>query len=910
MPLQGRRALRLALWGLGASIAAYLIGVNVLLNTALGPGLVNLRPRSARLDWDSAWTLWPGHLSVRGLEIQGHQRSRAWSVSIARASGRWSPLSLLARHLDFTEVQAEGVVTRIRRVPYTPAPGTTPRGAPIGPPLPGRLRTWRFSFDVAKAERVGVIDLFGLVIDCAGGEASGRFSFQLAGDRAVEGAKGRCRGATLRAGGREIARGLEIDATADIAPYSPRQHPGVQGFDFLSGTLEARGSADLASLMARAGEAALDAAAPALAKPADAVLDLKIAEGAFSPGSFVRVGSTNAAQVLELSVGGEPAATRVHVSAPSLRIAAPEDASRAVIESGAIDFAGSTPERRVSRLFSVTRTLKSEGRLEGIGLRGTLTAADPRVDLETPRLALKVGATRLTGTVDLAALLERQLWVEGLIVEGLSVSWIVPANAPASDAKSPWPWAMALYDARFPGVKELVVNRERFRGPFDVAVSAGLSPAEGFEVGSLQIAAPRLVIDSGERTVSRDAKLDLYLKLAPVLFGLTSGKQALATTSGRLRLGGRFESIGMLGRFLARVPWLRVEGGGDLDADVSVRDGRLLPGSRLRVARGKFQARILNSRARGQATLAAAVTDGTPPRAAIDIVFPAYEMADADGEAAYLRGRGLRIEMSSGELDLTKVVEDLKARVTASGAEIPDLTVYNAYLPAGAGLAVRGGHGNLDLRLDLDQAAGTSDGSIQLASPDAEIEFADVLLQGRLTVASKMRSSDLEKRRFDISGTEMRLEDVAFHEIGGEASPENQGWWARLVLASGEVDWQRPMTLDARADVRMKDSGFLLSLASRRKRFLSWFKGVLDEQDVVATAQVKVGGGWIVIDPLRAEGGKLEVRARMRLAKAKRRIDLFVRHGALAAGLELRDGARDIKLLRPEAWYDSRAGFD
>jgi len=904
-----RRAVRLGLWGLGALVGAYLIGVNVLLNTPLGPLLVNLRPRSAHLDWRSAWTFFPGHLTVRGLDIRGQSRSRAWSVTIDRASGRWSPLALLARRLDWSEVEAEGVATRIRRVPYTPPPGAKPSGAPVGPPLPGQLRTWRFSFDVAKATQVGIIDLFGLVIDCAGGEASGRFSFQLAGDRAVEGAQGHCSAAALRAGGREIARGLEIEATADIAPYSPRQHPGVAGFDFLSGTLKARGTADIASLMARAGEAALDAAAPALDKQAEAVVDLKIAEGAFSPGSLVRVGSTGAAQVLELSVGGEPASMQVHLSAPSLHIAAPGD-THAVIESGPIDFAGSTPERRVSRLFSVTRTLKSEGRLQGIGLRGSLTAADPRVDFETPRLALKASASRLTGTIDLAALLEQQLWVEGLVVEGLSASWIVPPDAPASEAKSEWPWAAALYDARFPGVQELVVNRERFRGPFDVALSAGLSPAEGFEVGSLQVAAPKLVIDSGDRAVSRDAKLDLYLQIAPVLFGLTSAKEALATTSGRLRLSGRFESIGILGRFLARVPWLRVEGGGDLDADVSVRDGRLLPGSRLRVGRGRFQAKILNSLARGQATLAATVTAGAPPRASIDVVFPSYEMADADGEAAYLRGRGLRIELGSGELDLTKVVEDLKARVTAKGAEIPDLTVYNAYLPAGAGLAVRGGHGNLDLRLDLDQAAGTSNGSIEMSAPDAVIEFADVLLVGKLAVASKMHSSDLEKHRFDVSGTEMRLEDVSFHEIGGEASPENQGWWARLVLASGEVDWQRPMTLDARADVRMKDSGFLLSLASRRKRFLSWFKGVLDEQDVVATAQVKVGGGSIVIDPLRAEGGKLEVRARMRLAKASRRIDLFVRHGHLAAGLELRGGERDIKLLRPEAWYDSRAGFD
>jgi hypothetical protein len=131
-----------------------------------------------------------------------------------------------------------------------------------------------------------------------------------------------------------------------------------------------------------------------------------------------------------------------------------------------------------------------------------------------------------------------------------------------------------------------------------------------------------------------------------------------------------------------------------------------------------------------------------------------------------------------------------------------------------------------------------------------------------------------------------------------------------IDLASGQFDWQRPMTLGARVDLRMRDSGFLLSLASRKKRFLSWFKNVLDEQDVVATGQVALGGGAITIDPLVAQGGNVDLRCRVRMSKSTRRIDLFVRHGHLAAGLELRDGKRDLKLLRPEAWYESREGFD
>jgi hypothetical protein len=904
-----RRVLRRALWLVLGAIALYLGGVNLLLNTPLGPGLVNLRPRSARLSWQSAWTLWPGHLAVRGLEIHGRMRSRAWTLTIARATARWHAFRLLAREARFSGLQAEGVETRIRRVPYTPPPGITPTGAPAGPAPGGPLRTWRFSFIDVEARKVGTIDLFGLVLDCAGGEASGSFSFQIAGEMQLDGARGHCRGARFHGGGHELARDLAVDAEAELAPYAPRRHPGVEGFDFLTGRLQSRGTANARALLARVGEARLGSTAPA-----PLVMDLRIAQGAFLPGSVLRVESAADAPTLELVVAEQPtAATQLRFSAPSIEIAGPDAASpgRPLFSSGPLEFVGETPERRVSRLFAATRAFKSAGQLEGFGLRGALRVAAPRVDLETPRLVLRAEAERLSGTLDLAALLARQVWVEGMEMEGAAIALAAKADAPPPEAEAPLPWTVALYGAHFSRVRELALGGDRLAGPFDVALSAGFSPTEGFELGRLQIAAPHHDVYSGGRAVSRGAALDVDLKMAPVLFGLTTARDALRTLSGHVSFAGRVESLGFLRRFLQRVPWLRVDGSGELSADVAFTDGRLQAGSRVRLVRGVLEARILDNVARGSASLAATVSDGPPaPRAAIDIVFPRYEMSNADGERAYVRGRDLRLALASGELDLADVVEDLTASVTARGAEIPDLSFYNAYLPSGAGLAIRSGAGAMDLRLDLDQAAGTARGEVTIASPRVAVEFADVLLDGRLELASKLRSADLERHRFDVSGTRLRLDDVAFHEIGEEASVEDSGWWAQLDLASGEVDWQRPMTLTTRADLRMKDSGFLLSLASRRKRFLSWFKGVLAEEDVRATAQVKLGGGALVIDPLRTEGGKLDLRARMRMAKGSRRIDLFVRLGRLAAGLELRDGRRDIKLLRPEAWYESRDGFD
>ncbi len=900
-----RRSVRWALAALGAVLVGYLVGVNVLLNIGFGRALVNLRPGSVRLTWSRAWTLWPGHLAVRGFLIEGRMRSRAWRVSIDRAQAGWSVWRLLRRELRFDGLRAEGVQTRLWRVSYTPPPGMKPTGGPAVP-VPGALRTWRFTFDDIQATKVGNIELFGVIVDCAGGEASGSFGYQLAGKFQVDGARAHCGGAGLAAGDLQLVRDARIDAEADLAPYSPREHPGMAGFDFLTGRLQARGVAEANRLLAKVAESVV--APTATAANETLVMDLQVEDGALTAGSVLRIDGGSAAPSLALEVTAEPLATAVSFAAPGLEIAGRE-AARPLLASGPVSFSGSTPERRLSKLFAVARDRKRGAPVVDIGLRGLLEMAEPRLTIDSARAAIDFDAARVSGTIDVAALMARQLMVEGLRVENGAFKLQPKAEQPAERGLGSW--TIGLWQAKFEGLREVTVGDQRFVGPFDALLTGGFSPLEGVELEQLTLDAPRLDVFIGGQPASRNAKLGVELSMALTDIGSTSARGSMRQLSGRVQFAGRVASLGWLQRYLGRLATLQVEGSGDVVADVAVRGGRLEEGSQLRLTLGRMRAAILDSVATGDATLLAkvAAVDGKP-RAGIDVVFSRYGMASADGERDYLRGSNLRLRLASGDLDLADLVEDLTARVEAKGAEIPDLRAYNSYLPAGAGVDIQSGTGRLDLLLDLDHAAGTARGGVVIHSTDVALGVADVTLRGVLHLDSKLRSTDLAGRRFDLDGTRLELVEVALVETGEDASESQPGWWATVDLTKGHVDLRRPLGLEARLDMRMRDSGLLLSLASRRSRFLSWFGGVLDEEDVIATGQVTIDGGSIRIDPLRAEGGKVDLRARMHMAKDTRRIDVFLRHGHLAAGLELRDGKRDIKLLRPEAWYESRDGFD
>ena len=106
----------------------------------------------------------------------------------------------------------------------------------------------------------------------------------------------------------------------------------------------------------------------------------------------------------------------------------------------------------------------------------------------------------------------------------------------------------------------------------------------------------------------------------------------------------------------------------------------------------------------------------------------------------------------------------------------------------------------------------------------------------------------------------------------------------------------------------MRNSGPILTLFAERSRLLRWFNDALNVENITARGAVRLGNGAVEVESLQASGGPLEVRSRMDFSKTRRWGDLFLRYGRLAAGIELRDGRRAIKLIRPLEWYEGRPG--
>lgn len=381
----------------------------------------------------------------------------------------------------------------------------------------------------------------------------------------------------------------------------------------------------------------------------------------------------------------------------------------------------------------------------------------------------------------------------------------------------------------------------------------------------------------------------------------TQGMGALLPQiDGSVALDWRFESLAWLSATLVRGEWLNFDGAGQVLAQIRIASGKLATGSRIEVPQVEMTTRVLQDRIRGRAHATGellAASDGST-QAKIDIGIERFEIAaDESPDKVYVRGSDLQLDLvAAGEL--AKLRDTLSGSLRFSNAEVPDLTVYNAYLPQ-RNLAFTGGSGRVGAEFDLDATGLVSTGRIRLNAKRAALRISDLTLRADVAIDARMRRGS-EIRHFDLGGSTIRLDRVGY-VLGDERS---EGWWAQVALPRSAIVWGRPFHLESEADLRMKDVGFLLALFAQKKKFPKWVPRLIDAGDATLSGKAQVHGDVLVLDHLRAENDRFRAQARLRLHDKQRQGDLLLGWKKLDVGLELRDAERKWHLRRAEEWFD------
>ncbi len=555
------------------------------------------------------------------------------------------------------------------------------------------------------------------------------------------------------------------------------------------------------------------------------------------------------------------------------------------------------PERAPgwSRLGLVDAHLRLTGRSAGLAVnldadgrwRTHLARAEQGTDLESGRieldLAMHDGTLRTGGRVDIR----------------------LPLLASEAEAE------------RKPGWAQLTVAVDE-----DIKLHLSLPPPPGdgghIDAG-LTIAGRALPLSCTPATASQS-------ELGPVCRVDHTLQHQLERVAGDIRLRWHFDSLRWLGPLLVRAPWLHLHGSGKVEADVRIEQGGLAAGSWLRVPALSARIDVLDNQIEGQARADARIEsspDGTP-MTRLAVVVERFKIAAKDvPDQVQVRGGDLHLDIdASGPLTCLWPLDEqvaeggscsgpatarsLRAHLRFNGAEVPELGVYNRYLPPD-GVRLLGGQGRLSSDLHIDLAGEVGHGRIALNASAAQLAIADLELQGDVALETRLQGADLEQRSFDLDGSTLRLDNV--RALDGERML-GSGWWLHARLDRGRLQWRRPLQIDAQVQARARDIALLLDLFAQRKHYPRWALRLLDAGEARLNSRVRMNGSTLRLEPLHAENDRFDVRARLAISGRKPTGDLLLGWGHLHAGLELAAGERHWQLRRPSEWFDSRAGDD
>lgn len=417
----------------------------------------------------------------------------------------------------------------------------------------------------------------------------------------------------------------------------------------------------------------------------------------------------------------------------------------------------------------------------------------------------------------------------------------------------------------------------------------------------------REAIDLSVRLPRRGAGspwLHADLRVDDRVLGPDDWLRPLRAMHGRLRTRWPQVPLRWIDTTLGRLPWLDVDGRADLEADVELAAGTLQPGSRVDLEQVALGARVLDNRFSGNATASLRVVPGErggAPHTGIVVHMDRFVLGpQARPRQVDLRGRDLQLELAS-QGPLAQFGQQLQARLRFADADVPDLRVYNRYLPGDSARLLGGsGRASGDLRLDAD--GGMVDGRMRLRGRGVRVALGPSRLSGDVELDSQLERLEAEGRHYAVRALRVGLDGVRL-EGGGEGGAP---WWARMALEEGSLHWREPFEISGQGRVEMRDVSVLLGLFAERAAFPRWIGNLVDSGQARATGRLRIRGHELVFDRVQASNDRIDLEGRLRIAGGQPRGDLYARWGMLGMGMELQDGQRQLHLAGARRWYDSR----
>jgi hypothetical protein len=888
----------------------WVVVVNALLYLPLTQSVINsIRPEKFHVAWDSAWSWYPGHVQVRGASANGNSRRQIWQFEADSVSGSVALVPLIFKRVWLRDVAATDVDIRLRPRPlpgkdYTDVEAFFPEieGRPVTPAVTTprkKKRTWKISVrdsELSGNHRFWLYQFQGSASGYARGDLNyrshgGPFSLDVS-DLSLD------LSTRYRSGDNEIFRQGKVSGSMGFDPFIPRENRGLPLLDYLR----------------------LD-------------LDLEVGVNSLE---FIRLfaltlqgfgvdGTGQLAGRLRFERGQVLDGTELSIDAEDLRVGL---LAHRILGTGTVRLA-------MGR--------ETGGLLDLVFRFGDLDVfhdEDQRASLKGENLVLRIGGDGrlipIPGQINPSRLIG--LEIDGLAVPDLALlQRYLPQKWPLRfhggtgilDGKARISATALSVDLELDSNEaDMGVQQYRFLTNLDAALKLS-NPSvatQGTRVAGTFLAlsnarlqretdsgkpwSASLNFNDGELSLiaaEDKARDDSIVDLIRIL-GNSEMKQLAGGIEGWLDFDASVSSLAWIDVLLGGAYRARFEGTSGIEGVIKLADGLPAPGTQIRANPEQLVVKILDYVSQGNGKIELEVEEGgIAPDWRMSVDLDQADLRRRSDSTAYIRDVELNLEALVK--DVTFDPEQQKRFALAlriPTARVTDMSAFNSYLPPDSPARFTAGRAILgaDVLLEDDDA----DGWVKLDSSDVRLEADRQSLVADLGVDIRLSGGIPSEMKFDITGSRVALNNV---RVTGEKSGFESGdWSAILELTRGETVFVEPIELDLEADLSMSDSRPIVALFRNQEGWRPAFIAeALTVEDITGTAELEMADDQMVVPEAWVTSDNLDVGMKAVIAGDRRDGVIYLKYKSLDALLKIRDGRKNLDLIRVKKTYDEyRAG--
>ena len=373
-------------------------------------------------------------------------------------------------------------------------------------------------------------------------------------------------------------------------------------------------------------------------------------------------------------------------------------------------------------------------------------------------------------------------------------------------------WKVVLNDAQASGQHHIWIYQ--LQGSLSGSLQTDLSyQSRGgpFSLGNgkADILFDALLINN-DLTLLRQGRLRGTVEFTPFVPSENRGLKSLAYLQVDADIGAQLQDLDFLSFYLNNLYGMNITGAGELAGHVRYAAGHLLPQTDLMISARELALNVQAYKVDGAGDVSIRVSDTTPDIADVAIRFAAMELLHEADTTPHFHGEGLEL-IARGTSKLfpregRKVGIDYAA-VTVPGVEIPDLRIYQRYLPGKKGMTFNGGQGTFQGQAELTTASLTT--TLQLRSDAADVSLQDYRFSTNLDLGVNIDIPSFTVGKANVAGTYVRLDGA---KLINRRQEESRPWAAALSIDEGSIDLLSAEGTGSNADSRrpsqvIKESG-------------------------------------------------------------------------------------------------------